>query len=400
MKNLWIFIIISLLLMLANRAFAQKDYDSVTQSYGTPVSQTLSTSGGGVVRSDGQERLFGSEVTNDDLLEIDKTNAKVNILGSMSSPIVAALAYDAPSGLLYATDTSSTSLLRINPFNGNVTVIGLTGLSLPHGAAIDPADGTLYVADDNPGTLYKVDKTTGQPSLVGVMGPSHIGALDFDPVTGTLYGAYGWSDGTGALYTISTSNGQATFVASTHRINGLSFDAKGNLYASENGLSSGVPSSLYTIDKTNGNWNLIGSMGVDNVLGLKFASPALYVDVASISSAVGGTAMFTLAGGPGNANRNFLLLGSVSGTSPGIKLPGGLEILPLKWDFFTNIVIQYANGPNFINFMSKLDGTGSAPATFILPPGTGASGIKMYYAYALNKPYDFVSNPVVFQIVP
>jgi hypothetical protein len=338
-----------------------------------------------MLRSEGIELLFGTEVTKDEFLEIDKTSATVKVLGPLSSPYVAGLAYDAPSGILYATDTATKNLVTVNPFNGLVKVIGNTGLNLPHGAAIDPSDGTLYAVADKPGRLYRVDKATATATLVGNLGVDHINALDFDPATGVLYAAYAWSDASGFLYTVNTGTGAATLVAPTHRINGLSFDSDGKLYASENGLQTGVPSSLYSIDKSNGNWKLIGSLGVDNVLGLEFGSPALYVDVDKLSAKAGGVAMFTLAAGQNHANRNFILLGSVTGTSPGILLPGGLETLPLTWDFYTQIAIQFANGPNFINFMSKLDKDGVSPATFILPANTPASGFTMYYAYALNN---------------
>lgn len=400
MKKIRIPMFTCLLVLMAGIALATEEYDPVLQVFVGPNSKTLTTSDRGATLSSGQERLFGSEVTNDDLMDIDKTNANYTILGSLASPVVAGLAYHAPSGMLYATDTSSRNLVRINPFNGNTTVIGNTGIYLPHGAAIDPATGIMYVTEGSPGSLYTVNLNNAAATWVGSLGVAHIGALDFDPTTGVLYGAYAYSDTSGALYTINTSNGKATFVASTHRINGLSFDSTGNLYASENGLFAGTQSSLYSVDKTNGNWTLIGGLVVDNVLGLVFGSPALYVDVAQLSAGAGGVANFTLAADTGNANRNYLLLGSVSGTSPGINLPGGLEVLPLKWDLFTNIVIQLVNTATFVNFMSKLDGTGSAPATFVFPPGTGASGYTMYYAYALNKPFDFVSNPVSIPIVP
>jgi len=56
----------------------------------------------------------------------------------------------------------------------------------------------------------------------------------------------------------------------------------------------------------------------------------------------------------------------------------------------------------FSNFMNTLDGSGMATATFNtfgpLPPA--AAGLTMYYAYALNGPWNFVSNPAVIEIAP
>jgi hypothetical protein len=127
---------------------------------------------------------------------------------------------------------------------------------------------------------------------------------------------------------------------------------------------------------------------------------ALAADGSTISAGSGGTVRFALSAGIDNAGRNYLLLGGISGTEPGIPLPGGHATLPLNWDLFTNLVINMANGPFFQDFLGTLDGYGSAMATLNVPPFPCAAGFPMYYAYALNKPYDFVSNPVTIELVP
>ena len=121
----------------------------------------------------------------------------------------------------------------------------------------------------------------------------------------------------------------------------------------------------------------------------------------TISANAGGTVNFTLDAEAGKANRIYLLLGSISGTNPGTPLPGGSVTLPLNWDIFTNIVVDLINTPIFSNFMGKLNGTGSANAIFdTLAPISGTAGLTMHFAFALNNPWDFVSNPVGIEIVP
>jgi hypothetical protein len=120
-----------------------------------------------------------------------------------------------------------------------------------------------------------------------------------------------------------------------------------------------------------------------------------------ISAAVGGSLNLSLDAGASNQSRNYLTLGSVTGTTPGTPLPGGLATLPLNWDVFTNLVVQLANSPVFQNFMGKLDASGQAGATMSVPPLDPATvGIVMHYAYCLNNPYDYVSNPAAIEIVP
>ena len=128
---------------------------------------------------------------------------------------------------------------------------------------------------------------------------------------------------------------------------------------------------------------------------------SLHVDVSTISESTGGAVNFTLNVGTANANRNYILLGSVTGTEPGTSLPVGQATLPLNWDIFTSLVIDLINTPVFSNFLGKLNGNGSATATFdTIAPLPGTAGLNIHFAYALNNPWNFASNPVGIEIVP
>lgn len=128
---------------------------------------------------------------------------------------------------------------------------------------------------------------------------------------------------------------------------------------------------------------------------------ALAVDTHTLSAGKGGCVTFSLDAGPLNGHRNYLLLGSVTGASPGIPLPGGQVTLPLNWDFFTGIVLSYLNTPLFEDFMGTLDGSGTAQAKFdTLMPVPGTAGIIMTFDYALNKPWNFASDPVTVVMLP
>ncbi|MHC4943814.1 MAG: M14 family zinc carboxypeptidase [Planctomycetota bacterium] len=126
---------------------------------------------------------------------------------------------------------------------------------------------------------------------------------------------------------------------------------------------------------------------------------SLISDKPEITTA-GGPVNFTLMAGSGNASRNYLLLGSVSGTSPGYPLPGGLVTLPLNWDDFLVMVLTMINTPVFDDFMGKLDTGGNAAAQLNVPhlPPT-AAGVVMYFAFTLNNPFDFVSDTVEIKIL-
>lgn len=127
----------------------------------------------------------------------------------------------------------------------------------------------------------------------------------------------------------------------------------------------------------------------------------LDADTYTLPASTGGTVNLTINAGADNGNRNYLILGGVTGIEPGFPLPGGLATLPLNWDVFTDFVLGFLNSPAFMNFMGKLDATGGGAAQVnspALPPT--AEGLRMYFAYCLNAPFDFVSNPRIVDIVP
>lgn len=137
-------------------------------------------------------------------------------------------------------------------------------------------------------------------------------------------------------------------------------------------------------------------MGADEFAGLH----ALEADKFKIPPYSGGVIQFTLCGGPGSENREYILFASLSGTVPGTPLPGNLATLPLKWDAFSDLVIAFLNTPIFQNFTGTLDSQGKASAVLdTLGPVPVTSGLNLYFAFGLGKPWDFASNPIVVGIL-
>jgi hypothetical protein len=126
----------------------------------------------------------------------------------------------------------------------------------------------------------------------------------------------------------------------------------------------------------------------------------LYSDTHMIPETLGGVANFFLSAGPENANRNYLLVGGVSGTEPGTTLPGGFATMPVNWDWFSDLEMLLLNTYIYSNFTGKLDAQGIGDAQLNVPPlPSGTAGVTMYYAYCCNNPFNYVSNPVAIEIV-
>jgi hypothetical protein len=227
-----------------------------------------------------------------------------------------------------------------------------------------------------------------------------------------IVSSLGWKDSAGKLYTFPFLD--YDFVESITLLPGGTFEKTTEWDGAQHNNGYGVSFDKITFD------NIMVIAGVFNNTGyLKYSYPpstnpftayyvdetegarpsALASDVTTLPEA-GGTATLNLFGYERNANRNYLVLGSVSGTSPGTPLPGGMATLPLNWDVFTGLTIDLANTPVFSNFLGVLGADGNATATLNLPPVPGTAGLKMYFAYALNNPWDVVSNPVTIEIVP
>jgi hypothetical protein len=125
----------------------------------------------------------------------------------------------------------------------------------------------------------------------------------------------------------------------------------------------------------------------------------LFLDDNVIEESTGALINLKLTAGQANANRTYLVLGSASGTDPGILLPGGMTTLPLNWDYFTDLVFTLLNSPAFFDFFGTLDANGNATARLQTPPITGYAGTLLHFSYCCNNPFDVVSNPAAVEIV-
>ena len=146
--------------------------------------------------------------------------------------------------------------------------------------------------------------------------------------------------------------------------------------------------------------NCAGASGPAEVFGANDACQGLVGDVASISLGAGGTQALSLTTGPSEAGKLYLVLGSATGTAPGIDL--GPHNLPLNVDGYFSFTLAEPNSVLLPGSFGFLDENGAAAAAFALPAGTNPTlaGASVNHAFVVldGSVASYTSNaePVAF----
>jgi hypothetical protein len=122
------------------------------------------------------------------------------------------------------------------------------------------------------------------------------------------------------------------------------------------------------------------------------------------SIATQGTQDLLLDFGLAGAGRFYFMLGSVSGTSPGIALPNSSDTLPLVFDAYTSTLLDRPT-LTITNGWGVLDELGRADAQFRVPNGLDPSfaGLVLHHAAVTLDPVSgalAASNAVAVELVP
>ncbi|MBK8976576.1 MAG: aryl-sulfate sulfotransferase [Planctomycetes bacterium] len=126
-----------------------------------------------------------------------------------------------------------------------------------------------------------------------------------------------------------------------------------------------------------------------------YAARTMWADTDALQYAQGGTVRFDLLPGTQHAGALFYVAGSLSGTTPGIRL--GRHTLPLNVDPY---LLQATGSPFLPDAIGTIDASGHAIATLVVPAGLAADlrGWQLDHAFLLADPsattVTHASNPV------
>jgi hypothetical protein len=344
--------------------------------------------------------------------------------------------------LVYSTflgGSSNEVILGLSVDNGIATVTGWTNSSnFPtttgayntkyNGGSNNPVGGDAFVSRLILGNLGPAGLTYstflgGRADDYG--GPVSVDANGVITVTGatlskdfpTTPGAYDAIYNGGADVFVSrldpNKSGSAHFPYSTFlghsgndRVEALSVDASGVVTVAGWTDSTNFPTTSGAYNtKHNGsnkpptNGDPIGDIFVSRLGGL-------YGDVHQISISAGGTQKLTVDAGWAHAGRSYWIFGSVTGTTPGVTLGSaiGAVHIPLVPDIWTDITIGFANTPTLRNTKRTLNASGTAQASFNIPPTNlpSAIGLVFHHAcliYDAKNNFHMASNPVPLTLV-
>lgn len=191
----------------------------------------------------------------------------------------------------------------------------------------------------------------------------------------------------GAPFNLSTA-GQ-TGAAYVFERSGSSWSQKAKLLASdvlggaELGTSVALAADTYLVGAP-GDGDMGPGAGAAYVFCVETCPVPLSGFPTAVSAVQGGTQDFTLNAGASFAGSIYFLLGTISGTAPGVVVDSLL--LPLNPDSYFLFTLDHPNVPPLTNSFGFLDGQGSAAASIGVPPGgipPGLIGQTMHHAYAL-----------------
>jgi hypothetical protein len=136
--------------------------------------------------------------------------------------------------------------------------------------------------------------------------------------------------------------------------------------------------------------------GVGTITDLTVEVRAIQPSTPTVDVSLGQKQVLRLNAGPANAGRSYMVLGSLSGTSPGTMI--GSVTVPLNNDAYYQFTLNNPNSTILQNSQGVLDATGRAACVF-KPDGTFVN-MTANHAFILTSPVSFVSEPESCVVVP
>jgi sugar lactone lactonase YvrE len=225
----------------------------------TVLTTTNALSGPSGIAFDKAGNLYVADQDNT-IHEFSSTGADLGIFASTGLSHPFAIAFDS-AGNLYAANSDGNTIHEFSPTGADLGTFASTGIDSPFGLAFDRS-GNLYVANSGNNTIHEFSPSGTNLGTFASAGLNEPNALAFD-ATGNLYAI---NQGDGTIHKFSPTGADLGTFANPGIIGyGLAFDAKGNLYESDQ------ENKIHEFSPTGADLGVFASNGLNNPEGLAFA---------------------------------------------------------------------------------------------------------------------------------
>ncbi|MCK5942655.1 MAG: aryl-sulfate sulfotransferase, partial [Planctomycetes bacterium] len=169
-------------------------------------------------------------------------------------------------------------------------------------------------------------------------------------------------------------------------------------------ICSGTQNRVFEVTPNGATVSSFVHQGSTLLFQANYVDRTLWADTPTLSVA-GDQVGFDHLTGTANAGDYALLLGTLSGRSPGTLLPGG-ALLPLNADFLTDAMVTTWNTGVFVDTLVMLDASGAGASTVLAPPGVippALAGFTLDFAHVVldgSLQIVRVSNAVSVTLAP
>lgn len=210
--------------------------------------------------------------SNGSVITIDPNSGAGTLLGESEYDRVNGLSINPKNNKLYGiiSETSSAKLLKISGENGKAYILGTLNIPSLESIAFDTS-GALYGVTKT-GDLYEIDLTDGSANFLVKAKGTYL-SIAFHPETNELWAtsAVPVLPNKDLIFKVDIVTGDTIKVGHTglgKQTNAIAFDENLNLYGVI-GSASEV-SDFISINTSTGAGNIIGSIGIKNILGLAY----------------------------------------------------------------------------------------------------------------------------------
>jgi hypothetical protein len=329
---------------------------------------------------------------------LDASGSGEFFLSATAADTLNGLVYDAPTHALYSASAAGSSTSCAGGSNQMLNVfripLSADGTQVGGAIACSQFDVTPGVVDDLPVGLSR--GPNGSLILVADNNnnAAHPRIVQIDPATlsTSAFATVGAYTGAAATSAGSYSSVRGGAIVLDTLLDTLRLFGAG-------GSGTGTPFGSGPLSGNGGSGEVVGMVEI----GGTSSQYGLSANLNSISLSAGGAQTLSLDAGPTHAGELYLVLGSLSGWSPGI--PAGSLNLPLNLDAYLLLTLQSPNSPPLSGSLGFLNAQGKATCTVSLPAGSSSSlaGTLAFHAgVALNGAFapTFTSNPVPLSLVP